>query len=187
MFTLAPQQKRGALGRTHGNHRMPGYAFTSREAQVLSIATGDSTSGQQDTFLCLRGVDSHEHVWVPYPEGIAGAGHQLKDRGEHVNPASSVALGVPFARAQIDWSAATGSPSISLAALNDASATTAQTSQLHPSTRARTVVPLGHDTRPLVTVEFVLLPRTESLAHAAYNRLAWSSSVSWELGWRVTS
>jgi len=164
---------------------MSGYDFTSRNSRVLSVTTAESRAGQQDTFLHLRGVDSHEHLWIPYPQGVAAAGQRLKGNGTHLNSASSVALGVPFARANVDWSLGPNTPSISIAALSQASATTANTSLLRPKAGTRPRIPLGDDARPSVTVEFALVPRTVSPNDASFNRLEWNSATTWMLGWRL--
>jgi hypothetical protein len=151
---------------------------------VLSVTTAESRSGQQDTYIHLRGVNSHEHLWIPYPQGSSAAGHRLKAHGEHATSAASVVLGIPFARASVEWSSPAGQPIVALASLNDASATTTNVEHLVPGRGQRAEVRVRDEAAPVVTLELALVQR-EPKTSDGFARLEWNPEVPWMLGWRL--
>jgi len=150
---------------------------------VLSFATNQARDGQQDAYIGLRRIDSHEHVWVNIPSNLSSSGQRFKDSSEHVGSETSLAPNGLFARARLEWPAAdTTPPLVQLAHVNGDTSHVANGVAAPSVSRSAQSIDLGLPKANAIEVDCVFLPKAAASEWTAGPVVPWSESALWSIG-----
>lgn len=153
-----------------------------RGRTLLSLDTNEGYDGQQDAYLRLRRIDSHEHLWVNIPSNLSTAGQLFKDHGQHVGSARSLSPDGVFARALLEWPVTSSAPLVQLAHVNGDSACTANGVDALAVSNAAQCIDLGLPEANAIDVQFVLLSKAAASQWSAGPVVPWSASALWSVG-----
>jgi hypothetical protein len=165
-----------------------GYGLEWRGQYALSVSTSEDQRGQQNAFVNLVGLDSHEHVWRAVPAELWATGRQLKEKSDHVSSATSLMPNGLCARAALSWDDAAGRIRVSLAEphLNSAVSTDWVPAIRSVSSR-RQPIALGHNESSEICAEFFFLRQSELSTWTGGPVLTWGPGAAWGLGLRVSA